>query len=719
MSALKRVRVVLIWVFLLVACVGTGGLIFAFTYVTDSDTLADLIRRQSPRFFPGSVVEVGRVQMRPLLGEVTLSQVRLVQKVDGRSFTVGQVAWMNIKHDLKALWQGRFEPREVVLVQPTVRVCRRADGTWNVEGLLADPWPAPPLLKPPVVRINAGTLQIVDETMATTEGAPDDRVVFLRDVVIEARGTGKPGWFTFEASARGGPFDRVRLEGSLDHRTGQLFLTKGDLSRLTISETFCRCLPELTRERFRRLGLSAGEVDLTVQSLEYDPKVVNSLKYEVGVSLRGGTLTHPALPDALTQLEARATVAGGTLQLHQATGRNGKTLVRLRGVLSADEPADGPLDLNVEVTDLDLDERLRAKAPPEVQQFWAEYRPQGRIDFATRLVRETSEAPVRFGLTVNCKDVGLQYDLFPYPLQHVRGMLVWEGSTVRVDLRTLISGDWVSAKGTVENPGPDALVKLDFRSESFPIDETLRSALAPDIREVFDSFQPTGTVRGVAHLRRGPENLLPGALPFDLHLEVDLNPGCSIRWEGLPYLVRELSGHLDLRPDRWVFSGMKGSNGPATLTADGEVNQLGPLKQSVTLNVRAENLPFDQQLRDALPPEWQVTWATLNPSGQCHVDARIRAEPDEPPHYHLTIVPVREQTRVRLVLNPVTHDPNARTTLELPPMENVSGTFVFDDGNVTMSDVDFRFREAPVHFRSGTVLLQDSTSLTFRFRNYW
>ena len=41
-------------------------------------------------------------------------------------------------------------------------------------------------------------------------------------------------------------------------------------------------------------------------------------------------------------------------------------------------------------------------------------------------------------------------------------------------------------------------------------------------------------------------------------------------------------------------------------------------------------------------------------------------------------------------------------------MENVHGRFVFDNGKVTMNDVNFKFRGAPVQFSRGTVFLEDT-----------
>ncbi|HEX3450944.1 MAG TPA: AsmA-like C-terminal region-containing protein, partial [Isosphaeraceae bacterium] len=42
------------------------------------------------------------------------------------------------------------------------------------------------------------------------------------------------------------------------------------------------------------------------------------------------------------------------------------------------------------------------------------------------------------------------------------------------------------------------------------------------------------------------------------------------------------------------------------------------------------------------------------------------------------------------------------------PMEDIHGRFVFDDGKVTMNDVNFKFRGAPVKFSRGNVFLEDS-----------
>lgn len=698
-----RARRVVFWGIALLLAVLAGGLAFAYTYVTDSSTLADLIRREAPRFFPGSTLHVGRVELRPFLGQVKMNQIRLSQRLDGRAFPTAQIAWMSVFCDLRALTQGRFEPSEIALTQPILRLQRRADGTLNLEGLLAEPWPGPPLTVEPLVRVKGGTLELYEEGRG-------DPTKLLIDVELTAKPNGG-GLIAFDGSARGGAFDRVQFEGTFDRRSGRVELTKGSMTRLVLTESLEPVLG-LTgvRDRFARVGLHDGEADLTLKRLVYDPAATPALSYEGSARLRGATLDREELPFRLSDVAGMVRLERDRVVVESAEGRDGKTVVRIHGEVAADDPAGGPFDLTVNVIELELDERLRAKTPPEYAFLWREYRPEGWIDLGVRLARPAAGAPVGFGMSVRFRDVGVVFHEFPLPLRHIHGMLKWEGNTLDVDLQCLLAGEPLRARGTVTEPGPRAVVRLDFTSERMAVDEQLLRALPRDIRAVVEGFRPTGSVRGVAHLTRRPPPRPGTPDEVVIHAELDLNEGCSMRWDGMPYLVRDMTGHLDLRPDRWTFTNLRGRNGIAEIELNGQVVGAQPGRQEIDLTVEARRLPFDQQLREALPPQWQATWATLNPSGRSEVKARIEAEPGEEPHYHLEIVPEPAETRLHLAITPV--EGSAGLTgrpagvIELPSLEKVSGQFRFDDGAVTMSGVKFLFREAPVQVDGGRVELR-------------
>ena len=52
-------------------------------------------------------------------------------------------------------------------------------------------------------------------------------------------------------------------------------------------------------------------------------------------------------------------------------------------------------------------------------------------------------------------------------------------------------------------------------------------------------------------------------------------------------------------------------------------------------------------------------------------------------------------------------------------MEDVHGRFAFNDGKVTMTDVTFNFRGAPVNFSHGTVFLEESGKFELAVNELW
>ena len=87
-------------------------------------------------------------------------------------------------------------------------------------------------------------------------------------------------------------------------------------------------------------------------------------------------------------------------------------------------------------------------------------------------------------------------------------------------------------------------------------------------------------------------------------------------------------------------------------------------------------------------------------------------------HTHIVIVP-RPESNARLE---VTRSPQPGIdpggTIELP-MEDIHGRFVFDDGKVTMHDVNFKFRGAPVKFSRGKVFLKDTGQFELTVHELW
>jgi hypothetical protein len=708
MSIGKRIRKALKWAVILILAIFAGTVAFAYLYVTDGDKLAVLIKHRAVRLLPGTMLGLAKVQLRPFVGDITFQHVSFQQRVDSQILETAHIPWLRIRHDAWASFHGRFIPTEVDVAQPTLRIKRRKDGTWNLQGLLAHPWPDKPLPVRPVVMIKGGIVELL------TEGEDTTPAKVLRDVVVTIEPTSSGTWH-FDGSAQGDAFDRIVLEGELDGKTGRLSLTKGDLSRLAISKTLLRRLPPEVRDPIMRYGLSSGEVDLTIKHLVHNPAEQPALHYEVGLDLRNGEWNCHELPFALNNVEVAATVRDGVVSLQRANGINGKTRVRAWGRLDANGPAPGSFELDVNVLELELDHRLRQGTPPRFAKLWDEFQPRGWVNVGIHLARASATQDLDWGVTIDCKDVAMQYFLFPYPLEHVQGTLDWQGSRIGVDMRAIVGNKPLTAKGTIVNPGPrTGEAHLDFNVGSMPIDETLMGALPPNVYEIVRHFHPSGSTRARAHLHRIPPVIDPGPEGkgrIDLTVETDLNEGCAMKWDGMPYPISNLTGHLSISANKWIFSNMQGENGPARISGKGHVDQKLPGKYAVDLELTADDLWFDSQLRMALPDAWKATWATLDPSGSSQVVAKIAVGPGMPDKYHFEITP-KPKTRIQLELTPAPGTPvvGSGGTIKLPPMEDVRGRFVFDNGWVTMEGVKFSFHDAPVEFRTGSVRLEPTTS---------
>jgi hypothetical protein len=791
----RRLAKVMAWGLVLILLASAAVAWFAYALITDSDTAKRLIRAQAARFLPSSMVEMGRVDIGILKGEVTVTQVHVFQRIDGQQFLTAQVPWLSVRLDPRQVLRGRFEPREVIISQPTLRLCRRSDRKWNFQTLLADPWPAPAIKNPPPIVIRNGKVELigVDESdadsvsstdpppgvarvkglardlqvmrtrqagsrsqgllpvpvsslegkEATAQEAPrefpaikdteaggkqsDRGVAILRDVSLQIEAAGD-GRLHFEGSARGDLFEKLNLKGSIDPATGDTVLG-GDLAGLTLSENLRRRLPPEIGPSFDALALKRGEIDLEIRRLALHPAAPRGrrFEYDVAAQLYGGVWECPSLPFSVTDMRALMTARDGLLTIKHAEGSNGTTILRAAGSLALRQSPQCPLDMRLDLVQLDLDQRLQKRTPRRFAELWDVFKPRGQVDAYIHIVRQEENGPVGIGATVVCRDVAATYRHFPYPLEHLSGRLTLEDERLAVDVHGLIGERPALLRGTIDHPGPDAKVQLKIQAESVPIDTAFLAALPPDVRKVVDQFHPAGSVKALVRVLRTPM-VGPGAKPeghLVIDADLDLNPRCEITWAGLPYPVRNLTGRLALHPDVWEFKNMRGRNGQALITGNGRVQKMAgpklpggeePLK--IDLQIQAKNLPFNDDLRKALQPAWQKAWSIINPIGASDVDAQVHIQPGREDVNHISITP-RSESSVRLEIHREPQpgiDPGG--TFELR-MEKVRGQFDFDNGKVKMSDVNFLFHGAPVQFAAGDVVVEDTGRFALAVTDLW
>lgn len=727
----RRLVKLLAWGVVLCLAVGACAVWFAYAIATDSDTAKKWIKTEFAKILPDCRIDIDKIDVRPLQGKLTISNLRIQQRVDGEPFTSLQIPRVFIRLDFAQLLDGAggMEPREVLVIQPTLKLRRGQNGVWNVQELIEAPWPMTVIDNPPPILINNGKVEL----MIDDEGGPEAKpsaptaTAILRDVSLRVEGAeAGAGRLQFDGSAAGDAFNRLALRGEFDPITGAADVS-GGLVDLTLTDILRKRLPVEAAPTFDSIGITGGDLDIDLKSLTHDPDAPEGhrIRYDLDLQLRGGVCSRPDLPFPINDLSAQISLRDGFLTLHRADGYNGSTRVRAEGSMPLGDPETTPLNFQLDVVDLPLDTRLKERTPEEYLELWDVFQPKGRINALVDIVRASEGGELELGAKVVCRDVSGLYRHFPYPLKNLNGHLELRGDELLVDLRGPVGDKPARLWGKVINPGPDAIVDLDLTAESVPIDEAFLNALDDEVRPWVDRFKPKGVVKATAHIYReplvGPEVDPEGLLLIDATL--DLGGRCEITWDELPYTIRNLSGTFELHPDLWIFNNLHGRNGQAVITGSGRVEKLPgpdlpngdpPLK--VDMELTANNLPFNEDLRKALPEAWRKTWEFINPNGSSDIQAKIQTqtslseesgEPEELESIWIAISP-RPESRIRLVV-PKDPDPagDPGETIEMR-MEDALGHFVFDNGLVTMTDVTFNFNNAPVQFAKGWVKVEDS-----------
>ncbi len=725
MSIRRRLRKVLAWAAVLALAIVVGASIAAYYYATESDALAEWVEREAPRYLPGCRVKVIRAKIRPFAGKVMLEGCKVSELGDlpDALAEVASLPYLQVIYDPWAMTKGRFEAREISLGKPKLHLRRRADGSWNFQDLLADPWPGPKGGGTPPIRVKSGVVELEGDD-------PGSPLAILQDVEIEIPARTSPDApFAFDLEAKGKMFDRLHLAGTVDPRSGRVELTKGDLFRLTFSEADRAQLPSEARAALTQFGLTGGEVDAGLASLVYDPAATPALHYRASARLRRGLWNCPKFPFPLSDVSVDAEVGDGLIKVASAAGSNGATAIKLDGWFVLGDPGRAPFEVRAEASQLELDERLRAWTPGPFGELWGDYFPMvartlgasaGRVTAVCRASRATPGGEVACESDIELLDVSLKYRHFAYPLDHIEGKIHATPKRLEFfDVRALVGNRPLVMNGTVDDPGPEATARLRFQVDALPIDGALLEALPPDVRQVVDDFKPTGAVRGTADLVRlppsTPQDDPKGRVMIDAALDFNPDSDCSITWKEMKYKVSNLTGKLEIHPDRWAFREVRGRNGQARIRADGEVRQVRRDQFQVKLDLAADNLPFDEQLRDALPKAWSLTWSTLNPTGACDMKATIRVEPGPAgatpkDACKIEITPLA-QAGVTLRFNPLPVPGGPPPGPLEMRLDDLTGRFVFDTADsppVTMTDVGFVFQRAPVTFASGQVDVKDT-----------
>ncbi|HUG92244.1 MAG TPA: hypothetical protein VML55_15490 [Planctomycetaceae bacterium] len=367
-------------------------------------------------------------------------------------------------------------------------------------------------------------------------------------------------------------------------------------------------------------------LDMSFRVAQTDPE--SEPDFRMAVQLRDGRIDHAALPFPVRDLAAAVDWDNRQIVLRRLTAKNGVTQLSISGRFERQAASVTPGQIDVRVSKLVLDERLRSRLPPLLGRQFDFLQPSGHADAEVTCVYDGAGQWTYRGLNLTALGCASTNQRFPYPVTGVVGTVRQEpdGDFI-VQLEGRAGRRPVVVTGVIRQPGPAAEARFDVRVSKLAMDDRFREACPATVRKSLAVLRAEGWLDAAVRLHRPPGL----DQPFRTDLALELHD-CSIEVEDFPYRVSGLTGFVDYdgATKIWSFSQLRGRHGDATLTAWGFFRQ-DRTPASLDLQVVARNAHLDNELERALPESLRRVWADLAPAGRIdHLEARIGWTPDEP-----------------------------------------------------------------------------------------
>ncbi len=253
---------------------------------------------------------------------------------------------------------------------------------------------------------------------------------------------------------------------------------------------------------------------------------------------------------------------------------------------------------------------------PPLKRFYHRFDPHGHVSVELDISKtaETAGEVVLDRALVRALGADLTHESFPYRVKDVYGYLEILPQHV---CRVVLAGEHQQGEIYVDcwmgGLGRTAPVELVVVGRNVCLDDDLRAALRGTNLKVWQRFDPGGTAdvevtmtRGVGHDGRSAS--------WNTLVEADLRDA-RVTFDGFPYTVDSMTGHLSISPGRFDVQGVVGSAGQTKVAIDGVAFSEQEAMRDLDLRVEFRDAQFDDKLMAALPPASQEKLSSISPKG--------------------------------------------------------------------------------------------------------
>ena len=263
-------------------------------------------------------------------------------------------------------------------------------------------------------------------------------------------------------------------------------------------------------------------------------------------------------------------------------------------------------EINISVPgDLPIDQKMldAIDAQPKLANVIRAFNPIGRVGGIGKIEKLIPTGNTKKTFDVRLKRCSVRHQSFDYPIQNISGLVHTEDHDFSFQrLRGNNSGGTVDCDGTWN---PINGLDLVFFCNSIPLNDQLRFALKPEIREIWDGFRPRGTMDAMKVEMKLPighkdVNVVVTADMQKPNSETDASH-VSIHPTWFPYELNHLTGQVKIGDGLITIKNIQGKHQRTSVVCQGEGEYADDSWFVRLKNMLVLSLKVDEDLLSAVP----------------------------------------------------------------------------------------------------------------------
>ncbi|UCD29779.1 MAG: hypothetical protein JSV03_04655, partial [Planctomycetota bacterium] len=414
---------------------------------------------------------------------------------------------------------------------------------------------------------------------------------------------------------------RVVVNGVLGGYSSQFGRLEIVGENIELDDDLLRCLNSRD-QKLCQLFNARAQMNLHVQLERADAPhgtEGNPWKPAINVTFIDGSINFAGFPYQLDKLNGKMRIAGGRFDIHKLTALRGDMRVNVTGKAGRTENGKVDLDLKLDAAKVRLDEVLAAALPEKTREMYESFAPNGLANLSGRLLWGANSDRIEYDFNALLFNAGLGLPGTGARLVDARADI--RLTSDRLDIKSLegkFGESIVVLKGHVGMEPEDPTMSLEFRSEQLHLNNSLRSALPTSLGKIWDLFKPAGSVALDLHFdRQRPTATQPGEQPESvINYRATLEPiDCTATFSGFPLPLSGITGRMVINPNKVIINKLTARHEKTTFELTGQI-EITPFKKDVELSIKASDLKFTEDLRQAVPWRLRRMWNNVKPQGQ-------------------------------------------------------------------------------------------------------